>query len=86
MLTITTPSADSTVERTFIVAGMCTPGHTVTVKVINQSTQQFYHANPQAAGGNWEATFYDVAAAVYNITAICGDMPDPIQIDNVTVE
>lgn len=86
MLSITTPSANSTVTMPFIVSGTCTPGHTVAVKVIEPQSGTFHHASPQASEGTWEATFYDIPAGVYNITAICGDMREPIEVDSITVE
>jgi len=86
MLTITTPSANATVKGTFIVAGTCNVNHAVTVRVTQEGTGAFREQTATPVSGKWETTFYSWTASKNTITATCGNMIAPVELDGVAVE
>lgn len=67
-------------------AGTCNVNHAVTVKLTEPNSGTFREQTAQASAGKWETTYDDYPAGTYKITAICGNMAAPIELDNVKVE
>jgi Bacterial Ig domain len=80
-ISITSPTADSTVGTSFSVSGTCTLNHEVTVTIDKTD----YTNTTTPTNGDWSTDFSDIPAGKYNITAKCGDPSKSTTVDNITV-
>jgi hypothetical protein len=85
MISITSPSSNSTVTPPFDVNGMCDSSHTVTVTIDGTNPLLQQSTRPNTRTGNWGVTFNMCPAGTYTITAKCGDPVESASVSNVQV-
>jgi len=84
MISISSPSSDSSVTVPFDVSGTCDSSHNVTVTIDNTNPLLQQQSMPSRTGG-WSVTFNSCPTGTYTITAKCGDPSESTSINNVSV-
>jgi hypothetical protein len=86
MISISSPTSDSTVSVPFDVTGTCSSQHTVTVKISGTDKQATVTPDTRVRDGwSWAVTFNSCPAGTYTITAECGDPVETATVTNVQV-
>ncbi len=85
MISISSPSSDSTVTPPFDVSGTCDSNHTITVTILKTNPLKQKTTTPNSRTGDWSVTFDSCPPGTYTIEAKCGDPSESAEVTDVTV-